>query len=108
MGYHLGDFALCNAQREREIATQLNGIKFLILGNHDRKNLTRYRDLGFEPLERLDKGDYILTHKPLPNEEVPKGKTNVHGHTHNILHPELVRHICVSVELTSYRPIKLI
>jgi calcineurin-like phosphoesterase family protein len=34
--YILGDFAFADLKRSAEIATQLNGTKFLIKGNHDR------------------------------------------------------------------------
>lgn len=35
--YHLGDFAFCPVERATEIARRLNGQKFLIFGNHDKR-----------------------------------------------------------------------
>lgn len=35
--YHLGDFAFCKRSRVEEVFKRLNGQKFLIRGNHDKK-----------------------------------------------------------------------
>ena len=39
--YHLGDFAFCSPKIADQILCKLNGIKYLIRGNHDRKIIKR-------------------------------------------------------------------
>jgi len=52
--YHLGDFAMCGKSWEKNLLDQLNGVKFLIKGNHDG-SATRMRDIGFtEVYDRLE------------------------------------------------------
>jgi calcineurin-like phosphoesterase family protein len=38
--YHLGDFGFKSKSVNKEIAEQLNGIKFILHGNHDKKKHT--------------------------------------------------------------------
>lgn len=45
--YFLGDLGLPGAPRLQEIISRLNGIKILIMGNHDKYGITTYYDLGF-------------------------------------------------------------
>jgi Predicted phosphoesterase or phosphohydrolase len=94
----LGDFCFKKSQIHT-IVEQLNGIKYLILGNHDQENLVRKAGIcGFENIFYTPvklKGDY-LSHQPLTKEhetdlkfrilisefEKESNKTNYHGHIH--------------------------
>lgn len=97
----LGDVFLCHKERAREIVRQMNGIKFLIPGNHDRsvKSMT---DLGFALI--MDSASLTIAgricrfcHYPYAGVEHNKGEDDrflekrperrkgeilIHGHTH--------------------------
>lgn len=114
---HLGDFALCNSEKLKEYASKLNGIKYLIKGNHDHSTNTFYENTNFRILPHgykleFDNEKYILSHKPLMDIQIPKEYINIHGHIHNsILNCAFnkVIHKCVSVEcLDDYKPMMLI
>ena len=45
--YWLGDIGFCGYDRLKGIISQMNGIKVLILGNHDKYGITTYYNLGF-------------------------------------------------------------
>ncbi len=91
------------------VVKHLNGIKYLIKGNHDVKSNEEYRRCGFTEVYDhpiiLD-GFWILSHEPLyVNENMPYA--NIFGHVHNSpLYRTFSRqHYCVSVERTGYRPV---
>jgi calcineurin-like phosphoesterase family protein len=95
--WHLGDFALCDDWRKREILCSLNGVKKLILGNHDFYPKSRYGPkfkwdvplaiadytaLGFDEVfeeNTVELRGYKLTHYPKED----KGKY-VCGHVHEV------------------------
>lgn len=124
--YHLGDFALCEDWRKREIVASLNGYKILILGNHDfwpkslYKGLTPedkielakvlYLDLGFDEVygecEIIYKGWY-LTHMP----QTKKAKY-LCGHVHcqwevQDLRPHGALNLNVGVDVNNFKPVTL-
>lgn len=99
---HLGDFCLYGIDKVKKIRNQLNGIIILVKGNHDYEEMD---ECGFIVVKgSMQLGKLILTHRPIPLDEIPKGFTNVHGHIHdkNSFHG-----INVSVEKTNYKPIEL-
>ena len=120
--YHLGDIAMCNATRLREIFYRLNGEKVLIKGNHDQGSLSLYAELfkdvrGSHMLDNL-----VMTHIPLHAASLLRWRGNIHGHLHNysVRAPGFVnskgmimykdgeddpRYECVSVERIDYTPI---
>lgn len=86
---HLGDVALGMEKEDlKQIFDQLNGIKMLLPGNHDRAILEKdrhyFNGVGFSNVEvgvtELVIGKWILTHEPMG--VVPDGYTNIHGHCH--------------------------
>ena len=83
--------------------------KLLVVGNHDLTNNGSLRVNEFDEVRALlaTPGDppLVFTHCPLPR--VPTGFVNIHGHTHEKLHPPESPHINVSVEQLNYRPIAL-
>ena len=83
--------------------------KILVLGNHDLTYAGALKVTEFDVVNALliSPGDppLVFTHVPLPN--VPHGVVNVHGHTHEKIHPPESPHINVSVEQLEYRPIAL-
>lgn len=103
--YVLGDFSLGRAEETIEVAHSLNGSKTLILGNHDRKRTrTFWKRAGFEDVvEKLVIHFMVLSHEPV--EELPEGFFNFHGHEHE--YNECKTHMCVSADLTDFRPYQL-
>lgn len=105
--FHLGDFSFLNREKTREIASQLNGSKFLILGNHDRGRTRKWwMDVGFEEVSEYPivyGGFYFLSHEPMyMNKTMPY--VNIHGHIHGQKY-EGAQYFNVSVEHWDYTPI---
>lgn len=107
MVYVLGDF--CNPGQEAEILSRLNGIKYLVKGNHDIQTNEYYRQAGFAEVYDcpvIIDGYWILSHEPLyVNANMPYA--NLFGHVHNspIFKDFSNQHFCVSVERIEYAPI---
>ena len=106
---HCGDFCLGNADKVKEITSQLNGHKILVRGNHDHGTNTKYKEVGFEQVygEKviIDFGGKIGTicfshHK----QDTPY--LNLYGHVHDKPEDDDT-HKCVCVELWNYTPILL-
>lgn len=93
--YFLGDFAFTNLNRTIEILERLNGVKFLVYGNHDRVmkkpeiekyfewrkpyfelNLKQYNIKGIAPL--------VLFHYPIERwNRKSYGSYHLFGHVHS-------------------------
>ena len=105
--YVLGDFGADGF--ERDILSRLNGVKYLIKGNHDTNTNDFYREAGFKEvydLPVLYKNFWILSHDAIyVNRNMPYA--NLFGHVHNnpIVKDYSRQHFCVSVERISYTPI---
>lgn len=105
--YILGDFGATGL--EKQILDQLNGIKYLVKGNHDTQTNEYYRQTGFQEvydcpiiLEQF----WILSHEPLyVNANMPYA--NLFGHVHKspLFKDYSNQHFCVSVERINYTPI---
>lgn len=87
--YILGDVAFCSADKAADIVLQLNGIKHLIAGNHDEKNLKqqRFRDCfaSVQHYLRLvyNKQLIIMCHFPfLEWDQMHRGSIHFFGHLH--------------------------
>lgn len=103
---HAGDFSFMKKNRIKGIVDRLNGRKWIVLGNHDRKCPDYWHELGFEhwfyqPI-LIKKWNIIISHEPLVNPPV----LNLHGHTHesSVSGDIPGRHFCVSVEQRDYKP----
>lgn len=96
---HLGDFGLGDKEKIKEIRKKLNGTIILIKGNHDRVT-EDFIVVG----DSIQIGNLLFSHRPIPEEEIPKGCINVHGHIHE---KESFSGINISVEKTNYEPILL-
>ena len=116
--YHLGDFCLSNDDEIKSIFNRLNGNKILIRGNHARKSVKFYENIGFEVLTHapivLDEYKSMLSHVPLPDVKIKDGNINLHGHIHNKKisddYPKNYsenRHINLSVDSTDFKPVSL-
>jgi len=112
----VGDFFWSKAGKEKfdDLLAELNGVKGLILGNHDGWSKSFYLSKFTFVADRLDWNQFIFTHYPL--KKIPHGKINIHGHTHQY-HQRCGREIkaitkkwdcdrvCVSVEAIDYEPV---
>lgn len=129
--FHLGDFAF-KSEAVQTWAKKLNGIKYLLRGNHDRPPQT-YLDHGFsrvidfpckgEPAYHIAQVDGIrilFSHYPIVSDgyddthwrylsnvfDREQCHINIHGHVHSM---KLNEKFCInaSVEAIGYRPVKL-
>jgi calcineurin-like phosphoesterase family protein len=107
--FHLGDFGFGSLEQIEAIVKQLNGKIILILGNHDKKSVSKFLSMGFYEVHKkpITMGNYILSHRPIDN--VPYDIINIHGHIHNTYFPQYdnQQYINVSAEIINYTPIKL-
>ncbi len=110
--YVLGDFSdYDDAERDAAILAQLNGIKILVMGNHDRhRTPEEWRKLGFRecsPWPIVYEEYFLLSHEPLYiNANMPYA--NFFGHVHaNPSYKDASRQsVCVSAERIGYAPIE--
>lgn len=104
----LGDITM--EKSNYEILDRLNGIKKVILGNHDEPQhvpkLLQFvnKVCAVQYVKTKEFGNLIFTHIPIhPQELEYRFKTNIHGHVHeNTLDDK--RYINVSAEVIDYKP----
>lgn len=101
--YVLGDITM--EKPDYYILDALNGIKYVILGNHDMRQhvpeLLKYVD-GVAGMIKY-KHNYILTHCPIHPSEMDRFCYNIHGHVHEHSLKDK-RYINVSAEVIDYTP----
>jgi calcineurin-like phosphoesterase family protein len=103
----LGDVCFRNKEITTEIIQRLNGIKTLILGNHDRSKSTKWwKDVGFQEVSKypiIVDEFYILSREPVYlTESMPYA--NIYGHIHHLKY-DSKQYYNVSVECINYTPI---
>ena len=115
-----GDLSFGSMEDTADWLAQLDCRKATLLGNHDvdRQEKTQgWSSLGFEAVADVQAWDLPvawemadgrrirslwLTHYPLPDERIPAGVLNIHGHTHD---KNLGgKRLNVSVEQVDYQP----
>ena len=103
--YCLGDIGM-NQNDLDKILPRLNGRKRLILGNHDKFNMSFYSKyfekvmVSWNPVRSV-----VFSHYPLViDENHPKIRANVHGHIHRNEMADK-RYLNISVEMINYTPI---
>lgn len=124
--YFLGDFSMGKHFKSNDgrILKELNGTKYMILGNHDfnfktindiglpekinKINAQKYwRDVGFTDVfinPIILENYYILSHGPILGLNETQIFANIHGHTHTVsLNAKNYVNVCV--EVTDYKPI---
>ena len=111
--YILGDVTM-EKSSPYPLLDRLNGIKHIVLGNHDRRQDTKKL---FEYAESVGgminyKGVF-LTHCPIHSDELDYGiGKNIHGHIHDKVVMKMLdgwevpdeRYFCVSCEQVDYKP----
>lgn len=68
-GYFLGDMGLCGSDMMTDVIRKLNGIKILILGNHDKKHNAMY-NIGFDAV--LNAADIWVSGERVSMSHCPK------------------------------------
>lgn len=106
--YHLGDFGFGTKEELKTIFDKLNGKKYLIMGNHDKRSGKKfYKELGFlEVYKEYQIGNILLTHYP---QEV-LNLFNFYGHIHDkeeSLNFKDNKHRCICLEKTNYMPVEI-
>lgn len=90
--YHLGDFALCDAEHSTKIVKRLNGQKYLVFGNHD-KALRKDKSFLGHWIWAKDMADItvgsqrivLLHYAMLVWNQSHRGAWQLHGHSHGSL-----------------------
>ena len=100
--FHLGDFAF----KDLSIADRLNGLKTLILGNHDKFKPIEYSKYFHEIHGVLSYKGFVLSHCPVHESDscLRHGMKNIHGHLHS-KDMDDPRYINVSAEAINLTPI---
>jgi calcineurin-like phosphoesterase family protein len=78
--WHLGDFAF--GSQNVKVASRLNGIKHLVMGNHDTAPSSQYVSLFHKIHGSATYKGYILSHIPVYHQK-HRFKGNIHGHLHS-------------------------
>ena len=119
--YCLGDFAISfgrrDAQRIDEILSRLQGQKYLIKGNHDRKEVIcnsrwahvyDYKELKID-MGGLHKQRIVLFHYPLRTwNQIHRGAWHLHGHCHGNLPSRPGKSLDVGVDaFANHKPVSI-
>jgi calcineurin-like phosphoesterase family protein len=105
----LGDISFSSFAETEQVVRSLNGIKHLIMGNHDRgRSVAWWLNIGFDKVSEypiIYRDFLILSHEPMHmNESMPY--VNLHGHIHSQL-LEGRKHINMCVEHWDYTPVHI-
>jgi len=106
--WFLGDVAF--GKDNLKYILRMNGLKRLVLGNHDRYTTQSYINVGFTKiLGMVFHSEFLLSHMPChPNQMEYRCKANIHGHMHEKTMQD-PKYINVSVDqLPNYAPISLV
>lgn len=100
--WHLGDVFF--GRENAPFVSQLNGIKHLVLGNHDQYGLHLYINLFNKVVPYAKIKDCILSHIPVHPQQLGRYRGNIHGHLHsNVIDDD--RYANVSCELVNLTPV---
>jgi Predicted phosphoesterase or phosphohydrolase len=115
--FHLGDVALGGREPTIELMRSLPGVKYLLRGNHDRKNPNHWEACGFAGVleenflaVRMYGMALIFSHSPM--ELVGWGRrpvVNIHGHVHNnpYLYENDPHYINISLDVMDFKLVPL-
>lgn len=115
--YHLGDFAFPNKGDGNEVGEllyKLNGMIYLIKGNHDDKNMKLFKGCEDKFVKIVDiayiKGDdgqkMMLCHYPMISWRTSiHGSWHLHGHSHGSLKRKYGKALDVGVDAHDFFPL---
>ena len=118
--YHLGDFALSYGAKHREpidsILKRLPGVKHLVIGNHDRKEVvnnkrwatvSHYKEIKID-LGGVHKQRIVMCHYAMRTwNQMHRRAWMLHGHSHGNLVDCGGRIMDVGVDANGYKPVSL-
>lgn len=98
--WHLGD-VLFGAE-SFETLRRLNGVKKLVMGNHDQYPVEKYREHFSQIYGTVKVQDCILSHVPVHPSQFYRFVGNIHGHLHShvIDDPRYCNVSCEQIDLT--------
>lgn len=102
--WHLGDVLF--GRESFGILSRINGVKKLVMGNHDRYPSRLYLEHFNAICGAAEVKGCILTHVPVHEDQFYRYRFNIHGHLHSKKLDDH-RYICVSVEHTGLKPVLL-
>lgn len=107
--YHLGDVYFGPSDKADVILSRLNGKKRLLLGNHDDgKDPILHKHFQKIGLWRMfPEYNCVLTHVPVHESGLEKGKSKVHYNLHGHIHEKPApsnQHVNCCVEKQNYTP----
>ena len=81
--YILGDIVMEDPRKVKEYMQRLNGIKYVVGGNHDTRQVCKaLSEIGIPVMGCVEYKGYICTHIPIMASETHFFKGNIHGHIH--------------------------
>jgi calcineurin-like phosphoesterase family protein len=116
--YIIGDVSFHNAARTREILASLNGIKYLVYGNHDQviRNNKNLREFFAETHELLER-DFLLNDEKIKIvmchyamrvwNKSHYGSLHLYGHSHGGMPDDGTRSMDVGVDVNGMYPVSL-
>lgn len=102
--WHLGDVLF--GSHSFAVLPRLQGIKKLVMGNHDRYPSARYLEHFNMVCGAAELRNCVLTHIPIHESQFRRYRANIHGHLHSRKLPDQ-RYFCVSAEHIALTPIAL-
>jgi calcineurin-like phosphoesterase family protein len=104
--YILGDVTM-EKKSPYHMLSRLNGVKHVVLGNHDRHQDVQELLKHVHSVSGIIKHKGLwLTHCPVHPFELERVRGNIHGHVHEkIIHQP--KYYCVSCENVDYTPVTL-
>lgn len=102
--WHLGDVLF--GREAFSVLPRLNGIKKLVLGNHDVYPASDYLQYFSQVFGAVKLRNCIMTHIPIHPSEMRGCKANIHGHLHSKTISDS-RYYNVSAELHGLKPVLL-
>ena len=102
--WHLGDVLF--GREAFATLGLLNGIKKLVMGNHDKYPTLLYLEHFSVVVGATKVHDALLTHIPIHPGEFRRNKLNIHGHLHSRKLDD-PRYACVSAEHINLTPVLL-
>lgn len=103
--YILGDITM-ESDKYYPVLNELNGVKHVVMGNHDMLRHTRELLKYCKSVSGCVKyKGCILTHIPIHESEIDRFKFNIHGHIHEF-NIEADKYINVCIEQVGLAPIE--
>lgn len=111
--YHLGDFAFTKPDEAAKILKRLNGQKYLLFGNHDKRLRKEPEFLkhwiwakDFAEIKVGDQKIVLCHYAMLTWNQSHRGSWNLHGHSHGSLPPDkFANRLDVGVDCWNYYPV---